>query len=147
MFNPADLRAAAITRRTWFALAALPRVRAGARCEAAGPPRVERVLLLSSRPWEELARACRIRGLHSPVRVVARPDLAWWPHASALPERWQAWIEFAGGTALVAECMPDSAPDAEHPQRISAVTRDVAEALLRGRSPSAIATAPRAVGR
>lgn len=132
MFSIADPRAAAISRRTWFALAALPRIRAGSRCAP-----VERLLLASPTPWKELALACSARGLRTPLRVVARPGFAWWPHPQLLPERWQAWIEFADGTAVVAECAPRGATETERPERISTVTRAVAAALRREDKPLA----------
>jgi hypothetical protein len=131
MSGTAGLRCSVISRRALFALAAVPRVRAARRYGAATPPSAERVLLVSPAPWNELARACRMRGLDAPVRVVARAHCAWWVHSSLLPDRWQAWIEFSDGTALVAECVPQDALQAERPERISAVTRAVAAALRR----------------
>lgn len=92
--------------------------------------RIERIRLTSATPWAELARACRERGLHDPRRIVARPEPAWWPHRRELPPRWQAWLEFSGGRVLVAECRPDRGIVHERPERLGAVTRAVAAALL-----------------
>lgn len=120
----------AITRRALLAFIALPGVRAGGWSPPFGHPQMVRVVLRSARPWEELALACAARGLRAPVRVAVRPHPAWWPHACLLPDRWQAWIEFACGTVLLAECAPRQAPAAERPERISRVTRAVAATLL-----------------
>lgn len=121
----------ALTRRAVLALAALPRLRPGRWRLPAAPPRMERLLLRSPRPWQELALACAARRLRAPLRVAVRPHPAWWPHACLLPDRWQAWIEFASRTVLLVECAPRGTTETERPERISAVTRAVAAALRR----------------
>ncbi|MCS7044045.1 MAG: hypothetical protein NZR01_14760 [Bryobacteraceae bacterium] len=121
--------ARAFSRRELLALAGLAPARIPAAAVCAAAARVQRIRLASPTPWRDLARVCQERGLGHPTRVFARPDPAWWPHPELLPERWQAWIEFPGGDALVAECMPEAALEPEKPEQLSAVTRGVSSAL------------------
>lgn len=111
-------------------MTSLPLMPAAGRGEHGPALRIERIQLTSATPWAELARACRERGLRDLRRIVARPEPAWWPHTRELPPRWQAWLEFSGGRALVAECRPGRGIVHERPERFGAVTRAVAAALL-----------------
>lgn len=84
----------------WLAAPALT-WRAGA-----APGAVVRVRLETGAPWSELERVWRRLGLGAPERVAARAHPGWWPAGQALPDRWEAWVEAAGGLVLVAECRP-----------------------------------------
>lgn len=65
-----------------------------------------RVRLETGAPWSELERVWLRLGLGAPERVVARAHPGWWAAGQALPDRWEAWVEAAGGHVLVVECRP-----------------------------------------
>ncbi len=57
--------------------------------------------LTSSQP---LAEAEQLWGRHlwpAPLKIAARPHPAWWPSATELPDRWQAWLEMPGGWSVL----------------------------------------------
>ena len=63
---------------------------------------VHRIRLDGQEPLAQLAGLWK----YGPVdRIVVRPEAAWWPSPSALPDRWQAWIDLpAGGAVHVIAC-------------------------------------------
>lgn len=60
------------------------------------PAMVHRVTLVGAEPLAELGRVWRYGAAR---RVVVRPDAAWWT-AGVLPDRWEAWVDLAGGDAV-----------------------------------------------
>lgn len=88
-----------------------------------------RVRLETATPWRELEAAWLTLGLGAPERVVARACPGWWPGGAGLPDRWAAWVEFADGRLLVAECRPRERVLEPGPRKGFAGGEAVAEAL------------------
>ena len=64
---------------------------------AKGVATVHRVTLSGPEPLAQLARVW----CYGPVRrILVRPEPAWWPAPSALPDRWQAWLDLPDGAAV-----------------------------------------------
>jgi hypothetical protein len=80
----------------------LPAV-AGFRLAQPAPGLRVTLRLSSARPFDELTRLW----CFGPARrITARAHPDWWPSRTETPERWQAWIELADGSAVRVLCQP-----------------------------------------
>ena len=100
---------------------ALPGVVLAPRVERAGV--VHRVRLEGAEPLVELGRVWRYGAAR---RVMVRAEGAWWA-AGVMPDRWEAWVEVAGGDAVHVVARGASMEAPAHP-----VAMAVREMLMAG---------------
>ncbi|MBI5280990.1 MAG: hypothetical protein HY858_04845 [Candidatus Solibacter usitatus] len=78
------------------------------------------LVLAGSRPLHRLAALWRFG---PPLRVLARAHTDWWPSASELPPRWQAWILLSSGGAVLVDCRTPAEPRLPRHPLVDALAR------------------------